>query len=819
MNISRTISAVLVVVALASVVPARAGAPTPAPVHPWVLEHTLDGHEAQFFVVLREQADLQPARSLESKAAKGHFVFQALRDTAESSQADLRALLEKEGVWHRPFMIVNSVLVRGDRELVERLARRPDVLRIEGNPVIHNELPSTAPGSSSEAPNAVEWGVSRTNAPAAWALGFTGQGIVVGGQDTGVDWDHPAIRDQYRGWDGEAADHDYSWHDAIHDAGDNPCGSDSPEPCDDHGHGTHTIGTVVGDDGGSNQIGMAPGARWIACRNMDAGNGTPATYIECLEFFLAPYPYSATPAEGDPSKAPDVTNNSWSCPPSEGCSWDTLQAAIDAQRAAGIMTVVSATNDGPSCATVTDPPAIYDSVYSVGSTTSSDQLSSFSSRGPAATNGDDPTLMKPDIAAPGSGIRSALPGGGYGTMSGTSMAGPHVAGAVAILWSALPELTNDQTATEAQINETAVRLTGIVEGCGGDNVDGPNNSWGHGLVDVEQALIGDTSLQPNGLEVELVDGLDNGVLERGEQFRLAPSWFNPGTFVAPSITGQASAATGLLIAKDTASYGDIPAGAEQSCSGQGDCYSVRVSSSRPAGHVDRTLNELLSSGETAEWVLHIGESFTDVATDFWAYPSVETILHHGVTLGCGGGLYCPGDIVPRWQMALFLARAMTGPAEIPLTGVVPGKGSYDCSPGGTSLFDDILPTDSACAAVHYLATHEITLGCGGSLYCPNDPVARREMAAFLARAMAGDNPIPTTGTVLGMGDYDCSPGGASVFADLTADDWACPEVHFIASYQVTLGCGGSLYCPGEIVTRAQMAAFLERAFSLELYGP
>jgi subtilisin family serine protease len=580
--------------------PADADDTPRADVHPWVLEHTAPGESAEFFVVLREQADLAPAAELATKDEKGRFVRDALWETAQRSQEPLRAWLAERDIRHQSYYIVNALLVRGDRTLVDELSRRTDVLRIEGNPLIHNDMPTPSDTDQPAGPDAIEWGILKTNAPAVWAMGFTGQGVVVGGQDTGVDWDHPAIKNQYRGWNGSVADHDYNWHDSVHGSPFNPCGDDSVEPCDDHGHGTHTIGTAVGDDGGANQIGMAPGAQWIACRNMDSGNGTPATYLECFEFFLAPYPVGGTPAAGDPSKAPDVTNNSWSCPPAEGCSWDTFQSAVLAQRAAGIMTVVSATNDGPSCGSVTDPPAIYDAAYSVGSTTSSDALSGFSSRGPAVTNQDDPTLLKPDISAPGSNIRSSLPGGTYSAWSGTSMAGPHVAGAVALLWSAKPELKNDQTATEALINDSAVRLTHIVEGCGGDYVNGPNNSWGYGLIDVEEALAEDISLQPTDLAISEVLGNDNGVLEPSETFRAAPTWFNPGSFPTGDITGSLSATSGILPAKSTSGYGTIPSGGSSSCSDFNDCYSARISASRPTGHHDASITEVLSSGESKQ---------------------------------------------------------------------------------------------------------------------------------------------------------------------------------------------------------------------------
>src|SRR4029077_10371567 len=126
-----------------------------------------------------------------------------------------------------------------------------------------------------------------------------------------------------------------------------------------------------GDDGNGNQIGMAPGAKWIGCRNMDdQGVGTPARYIECMEFFLAPYPVGGTSAQGDPSLAPDISTNSWGCPLSEGCSADTLQTAVVAPRAAGIFMVAAAGNGGANgCHTIADPPAIYDAVYTIGALT------------------------------------------------------------------------------------------------------------------------------------------------------------------------------------------------------------------------------------------------------------------------------------------------------------------------------------------------------------------------------------------------------------------------------------------------------------------
>ena len=313
--------------------------------------------------------------------------------------------------------------------------------------------------------------------------GLQGQGITVAGADTGQRWTHNALKPHYRGWDGQNADHNYNWHDSIHDSIGNPCGNDSPFPCDDNGHGTHTIGTAIGDDGMGNQIGMAPGARWIGCRNMDQGNGTPARYIECMEWFLALYPTGG--GQGDPLRAPDITSSSWVCPPSEGCSADTLQAAVEAQAAAGIMMVAGAGNDGPNCSTIFYPPAIYAASYTVGAlVTGSDNIASFSSRGPVTIDGSNRT--KPDITAPGTSTRSSYntSDNAYAVLSGTSMATPHIAGAMALLWCSRPELRHDISGSRTVLDQAAFFLA--YKQCGTPGP--PNNVSGWGRVDILAAV-------------------------------------------------------------------------------------------------------------------------------------------------------------------------------------------------------------------------------------------------------------------------------------------------------------------------------------------
>ena len=455
---------------------------------PWVLEHTANGRQAEFLVVLADQTDLSAAKALPTKKEKGRFVRDALWQKAQQTQQPLFQMLRARGVPYRSFYIVNMIWVKGDYALALALAARPDVARIDGNPVIHNvqnPLPVTEVVSSSPAVvQTIEPGISYLHAPQVWAQGFTGQGIVVAGADTGYRWTHNALKNHYRGWDGVTANHNYNWHDSIHSGG-GICGADSSAPCDDNGHGSHTMGTTVGDDGAGNQIGMAPGAKWIGCRNMDQGDGTPASYMECFEFFLAPYPVGGTPAQGDPSKAPDITTNSWSCPTSEGCSASTLQAGVEAQRDAGIMMVVAAQNSGPSCSTVTDPPGIYEAAYSVGAlTTGTDTIASFSSRGPITADGSN--RMKPDISAPGTNTRSASNGSdsSYASLSGTSMATPHVAGAVALLWSERPSLRHDIAMTRSVLNDSATHISFTACSSSGS----PNNTYGYGRLDVLAAV-------------------------------------------------------------------------------------------------------------------------------------------------------------------------------------------------------------------------------------------------------------------------------------------------------------------------------------------
>ncbi len=513
-------SAAMLLAALLQVSQAAADASWKSKVDPWVLATAESNKSAEFLLMLTEQADLSQASSMQTKVEKGTFVYHQLQAVAQRTQSDLLADLEAAGIEHQSFWIANMIWVKGDQSLIEKLAQRAEVSHLFANPAVRASQPAEAAISQQLlAPTTIEWNINKVGAPELWNAGFTGQGVVIGGQDTGYDWDHPALQAAYRGWNGRTtASHDYSWHDAIHEAG-SSCGADSPVPCDDHGHGTHTMGTMIGDDGGSNQIGVAPGARWIGCRNMNAGWGKPSTYAECYQWFVAPTDLNNENA--DPAMAPDVINNSWACPPSEGCTDPTvLLSVVNSVRAAGIVTVHSAGNSGPSCSTVRDPAAIYDASFTVAATDSGDNIASFSGRGPVTIDGSG--RMKPDISAPGVGVRSAIPGTSFGSMSGTSMAGPHVAGLIALLISARPEIAGHVDAIEMVVTRSAVPLT-TSQGCGGDSsTDVPNHVFGYGRIDGPNAL---TQLYHS---LELVKSGPASVLQGGTAaYNLTITHFDP----------------------------------------------------------------------------------------------------------------------------------------------------------------------------------------------------------------------------------------------------------------------------------------------------
>ena len=457
--------------------------------------------KSEILVILKSQPDLSGARLISDRVSKIRYVYQTLVNHANQTQRGvLNTLMQKSAKFQR-FFITNAILVVGaDQALVDALSFHADVKKILGNKATELKLPNEVESWAADSLLGVGDNLTATGADRVWSeFNIQGQNIVVAGQDTGYQWDHPALKNAYRGFKEGQVMHDYNWHDSIHSAFNknyvnglksNKCGYNLQAPCDDDQHGTHTMGTMVGNDGGANQIGMAPKAKWIGCRNMDGGVGKPATYLECFQFFLAPTKVNGDAfTSGKPEYAPHVINNSWGCPGDEGCKGDEMLPALKAIYEAGIMIVASAGNDGDKgCASILDQPASHTQyVFSVGAYNHRNgTIASFSSRGPSAFNGQ----LGPDLVAPGVSIRSSVPGNGYdqAMWSGTSMSGPHVVGAVALVWSANPKYIGKIDATKDLFHKTAEGKT-TSQSCGGvsgSNV--PNNTYGYGIMRVFEAV-------------------------------------------------------------------------------------------------------------------------------------------------------------------------------------------------------------------------------------------------------------------------------------------------------------------------------------------
>ena len=428
-------------------------------------------HGEQLFVILKDQAVIAQDPTIDDSQEKRELVYYSLVQHANTTQSNLRTLFDRFNIHYQPFYLVNSIQVDGGPFLRMWLMTRPEVDRVLESPHLR-PLPEELkpPSGDDTVPSEPDWNISQIQSDKVWQeFDINGSGIIIGQSDSGVQWDHPELLDSYRGRNG---DHNYNWLDPW---------NNTTEPIDLNGHGTHTLGTILG-----NRTGIAPGATWYACANLVRNLGNPAFYLECMQFMLAPYPLSGDPfTDGDPALGANIMNNSWGCPGLEGCDEDTFLYAVRNLRAAGIFVVASAGNDGPGCGTLKFPPANYAELFTVGAIDSMGELATFSSIGPSIA--DNIQVNKPDLIAPGVDIISSTPGNTYARYSGTSMAGPHVVGVVALMWSANPNLIGDIPTTTKILLESADPYQGALPNCPGAN-NLPSTAVGYGIVNAYRAV-------------------------------------------------------------------------------------------------------------------------------------------------------------------------------------------------------------------------------------------------------------------------------------------------------------------------------------------
>ncbi|MGB9586048.1 MAG: S8 family serine peptidase, partial [Anaerolineales bacterium] len=436
-------------------------------VHPALLRHLTEGNAQELIPIIVEwkrspeiyQESFTP--NIQSKANQRKSLIATLQNDAEVQTADLVQYMQqaqKHGQVKniQRFWISPIIALSANTQVIQNLAKRQDVVGIRPDEkIILNQDNLNNSQTEPLEENTWLYNLDLIEVDKVQQLfGFNGKNIVVANIDTGVDYYHPALTKKYRGYNPNGIlNHNGNWFVVT--------GEPYIYPGDGYGHGTHTMGTILGDDEAGHRVGVAPGAQWIAVKAFTNQGYTYESWLHAaFQWIIAP--------DGNPSLAPDIVNNSWG---SENGGDARFRDDIKALRAAGILPIFSAGNTGPSIGSI-NSPASYPESIAVGAVDSAKLPTTFSSRGPSYWN-----EIKPDLSAPGVNILSSYPGGGYVKMDGTSMAAPHVAGVAALLLEANPALTVDQL--EQILISSAEPL--------GQSV--PNNDTGYGLVNALTAVL------------------------------------------------------------------------------------------------------------------------------------------------------------------------------------------------------------------------------------------------------------------------------------------------------------------------------------------
>jgi subtilisin family serine protease len=465
----------------------------PPQVDPTVYSQLLFLGHSRLIIYLRGSMDFSAASLLTSRAERGQYVYEQLL-TLSSRGNSLYEWLQSQGAEPQRLLVANAIAATLDRSLLQEVLKYPQAGKVSINGY-HEILPGSTVAAGglpffNGNPDNVGWNIAKIRADETWAtFGVTGQGAVVGIVDTGVVYDHPALINSYRGnLGGGVFDHNYNWFDFV---------DGLPIPYDLINHGTMGAGIISGDDGVGNQIGVAPGAEWMAARACDMAC-TDEDLLAALQWMLAPTDLSGY--NPDPSKAPDVVIGMWG---GAGCDL-TFQSSLLALRSAGILPVFPPGSMGSGCSTMGSPGDLPEAL-SAGATDQNDMIAPFSSRGPSC-HGE----IKPDLSAPGVEIRTSTNVYSYTITSGTSWSAAHVAGAAALVISADQSLGLNNI--EDILFSTAVCREALV--CGGEACPGANNTYGHGRIDVFEAV--STTLNTYDDVPWLVAGPLEGELQPGE---------------------------------------------------------------------------------------------------------------------------------------------------------------------------------------------------------------------------------------------------------------------------------------------------------------
>ncbi len=424
-------------------------------------------------VLLKDRVNIEALDAqLYSQRATAQFraktVIDALMDKARTTQGPILSALESKKLAgkvrnYESFWISNMILVDANAETIQDLIRRTDVEQIDIDALLEYDKPLEPAFDAPNGTEASEIGLKVIKANKMWEIGITGAGRLVMNIDTGVEGTHPALSARWRGNNGQP------WWRAWFDKNGS---TTSPADCD--GHGTHTMGIMCGRSSAGDTVGVAPNAQWIAARTICS---SPHTSNSIAAFQWAMNPDSNS---GTTNDMPDAIGNSWYDPDVTNECSGIYKTTLDALEAAGLAIVFSCGNSGSGASTITKPKNINTNLvnaFSVGNINGNNPfpypIASSSSRGPSLCGGTGSLLIKPEVCAPGTSVRSSYTGGGYSLLSGTSMACPHIVGAVALLRQVAPNLTGKQI-LEALYN-TAVQLpVGGVE----------NNDYGKGVIDV-----------------------------------------------------------------------------------------------------------------------------------------------------------------------------------------------------------------------------------------------------------------------------------------------------------------------------------------------